>query len=1397
MVTTPYIKKFVNVKSTIVAVLVVLLVFSSLSSLTSVISTAKAETYTSASVQPSPGYSLAAPLPSNFTVPVVISIPLNNLDQLTSMVQQVSDPSSPSFRQFLTQQQIQQEFLPTSQYQSMLSYLQSIGLPVVTSALDSMIVVRATVAQIKQYLNADVNVYTNGTSSYYITSGNAMLDGAHFMASNASALFIQPMLAQVQKDTGDQLSPNQPLDSITGFSAKDLQQVYNATSLYTQGFQGSQQTVGILDFDGSPTAQQDLAQFDEQYGLPAADLTITPIGTYNPNIGVVTGWSDETSMDIEMAHSMAPNAAIDLYVGDNSLPLAEVIAQIVGLNQVDTLSMSFGSPEWEYSIYGGQTYYFNLLLTDEYFMVGTLQGITFLSSSGDGGGSGFSSGTAGDVAYPSSSPYVTAVGGTQTYFYTYPNGTESFTQTAWSNYGFVPDAVNYGGSGGGVSFQEPKPWYQQSQTTPSSYPNGRLVPDVSLQASLYPATYFVTGGATEYGGGTSESSPLLAGLLTLVAEYSGGRLGLVNPFLYSLGNSPSLYTKAYNPVTFGYTIPWTSSYGYNLATGWGAPNIGEIAQLYKTKTTQSSLTVDVVLADLSGNEPVETNPDQTYQVFADIYNGYKSVTTGSFAASIITLTGSYLTTPLTYNSLDRSWECSLTMGNQSGIAYVDVKGSSNGVSGEGFAQVFAGYLATFCSPSPMEPWTTAGNGLEVIVASSYLNGTSVPVADIPMTVNSYSILSNQLTTVDQVNLVPETILGVPNATAAILSSPYYPAGPLTLMLQGSTFGFLPFTNGIYLQTTFVVPSVNLEPGAVGPGQDLTISTTPVAPVNVAEMTSSITGTTIGADIQQGSNVTALLLNPSGQVVSTADLVYQTATGTIGGELQAPLNASPGLYTILLEASYESPDLGVTLNGSFFGQIWVSNTTITPQISLSPSTLYMGQTVPVTVDIHYANGQEVTQGEYSAAVYPEQLQSYYAAVMQEDADYAQLIPLSYDPSLNRWVGTVTLPSPYNAGSIALIDGGALYYAGPYDIYVAGISYDGVPTTTDLSAQQGFFVQPYVYMANQVVTQFQQTWGLALNGVTIDASANLADDVFVGSNTVQSGATTISDSVINGTLYVTSCNLTLQDVQGGNVVATNSTVDLIDSNLASLSSSNSNIESTSSSIQTITPSPPTIQFTSPSNGASLTGSVNVNFNVQADNVKSVTAYLNGQSIQTFSSNGSLSFTLPTANYQDGTYQLQASVTQTDGITASANITVYFTNQYTSTQSSLSSLNSGQTQLQNQLNAQNSNLGSLNSSLNSTQSQLANLQKALDTLNSTQPTLQNQLGNFGDNLNSSMTTLQNQITTLNNSLKTAEILAFTGIAVGVIAVAVAFIVTRRRGGKPRELTPQPEQPPQTNPA
>jgi subtilase family serine protease len=1137
-------------------------------------------------------------------------------------------------------------------------------------------------------------MFSNGTVSYYESYGQSTFEGARFYASNSTALTAKPRLA-LPSTVGSVANVTTPANDI---SASQLQAVYNATSLYSQGFEGQGQTIGLLDFFGSPSVGQDLKTFDHRFKIPDSNFSVKAIGPYDPNLGVYNTWNIEIALDAEVSHAMAPKADEIMYIANNALTFSDVIASVVQDDKVNTLSQSFSlyNGDWQASDIGPSAFYFNVFLADQQYMLGSLEGISFLVSSGDAGGSGYSSGPLGTLCYPDASPYVTSVGGSQSYIYTESNGTEEFEQTTWSNLAFVPNQTNYGGGGGGVSMLEPKPWYQQGEPTPASYPNGRLEPDLVLQAGVDPATYFVAMGQVGGVGGTSESSPLLAGLLTLVAQSSGGRLGLVTPTLYSLGNNPAESKKVFTPTPIGYIVPFVPSKGYNLASGWGAPNIGELAQYYKSVGLHPGLNISVSIAHGKTGMNDEFTSGQTAHVKAVITNENSTVTTGSFTASIETLGGSFGATAMSYNAALGAWTASITMGEQSGMAFLNVEGSSGGLSGAGSSEFFAGYLATFTSPYPTQPWTTVG-GLVVTVTAADMNGNPAPYEDIAMNVSSYNILDNRYTTVDTVTLKPSGT-STPSATANLTKS--YPTGPTDLTLQGDTYGFLPFHNGIFLQATEIFPQVAAQPGAVAPGQSLLVMAFPQAPENIANVISSETGYTLGADIATGSNVTAALVSPSGETVANASVVLQPCKQFVAGcngglvyngELTVPPTATPGLYTILLEANYTAvtlqTDYGVYgINGSFYGQVMVTGQASIPYVTVSPSTLYEGEKAQITADIHYTNGTETKFGEYSAFVYPEEAEWLYTQVNAVDFTLGYLVQLAYSPTLDRWIGSFTAPSPYNNTTLAPVTGYTLDYSGPYEAFVTGHSYDGVPTDTDLKTQQTFFIQPYTLVANQTLSSMQQSSGLALSGDTIEMSATLSDDVFLGTNTIEGGTTAIRDSTIAGSLNVSGAQLSLVGVSGGTISAVDSQLRLTDSSVHSLSLKSSTVSLNSSSYESILPALPTIRILQPAGTSAYNGTLNVSFSVVGQGLSAVGFSIDGVVVQTFSP-GSPAYTyaLDTTKLSDGVHSLTVTATQKDGISSEAT-TSFSTDAKEAAQSG-------------QLKQLDSEIGSLVSRLNST--------------------------------------------------------------------------------------------------
>jgi len=188
-----------------------------------------------------------------------------------------------------------------------------------------------------------------------------------------------------------------------------------------------------------------------------------------------------------------------------------------------------------------------------------LTGITVNFSSGDAGDetSGGTDLPSKTVDFPADLPYVTGVGGTsvginqrgnRVFEYGWQTAYQPLTDGAWG-----PSAYSSGG-GGGTSILFDQPFYQRGKVPASisQYFGGtpkRAVPDISMAGD--PNTGFRVGqtqaftDGTYYDeyriGGTSLSSPLLAGVLAVASQKAHRKLGFVNPLYYRLLGSSALY----------------------------------------------------------------------------------------------------------------------------------------------------------------------------------------------------------------------------------------------------------------------------------------------------------------------------------------------------------------------------------------------------------------------------------------------------------------------------------------------------------------------------------------------------------------------------------------------------------------------------------------------------------------------------------------------------------------------------------------------------------------------------------------------------------------------------------------------------------------------------------------
>jgi subtilase family serine protease len=353
---------------------------------------------------------------------------------------------------------------------------------------------------------------------------------------------------------------------------------YDLGPLYDRGITGAGQTIVIVDPFGSPTIRADLQQFDAAFGLPPPPSfrVIQPAGrvpAFQDTQNRI-GSALETSLDVEWAHVIAPDASIVLV----ETPTAEIegtsgFPQIVQAERYvirrrlgGVVSMSLGATEETFPSAAA------LLALRSAFQLAAEPAyrITMVAATGDQGASGLTLGASTFyprrvVGWPASDPLVTAVGGTQLDLT--PAGTRRVPDVAWSD------------SGGGVSSVFAKPAYQDRVLAGQA----RGIPDISMDASCRSATAlyfsFYDGPRWAPGCGTSLATPMFAAIVALADQVAGHPLGLINPALYRMAaahdrgivgivsgaNSISFTMAGHRLTVLGYR----ATRGYNLVTGLG------------------------------------------------------------------------------------------------------------------------------------------------------------------------------------------------------------------------------------------------------------------------------------------------------------------------------------------------------------------------------------------------------------------------------------------------------------------------------------------------------------------------------------------------------------------------------------------------------------------------------------------------------------------------------------------------------------------------------------------------------------------------------------------------------------------------------------------------------------
>ena len=515
---------------------------------------------------------------------ILLVLPHRNPDVLARLLAAQQDPASPDFRRWLSPAEFEQRFgASDADVAALRDWLTSHGLEVEDApAGRAALVFSGRAADVESAFDTELHeLFVEGQVRIAnVRPARLPLGLARRVAGVLSLHSFsrrRPLARRAPAYTsarGHNIAP------------ADFTAIYNVDPLLAAGINGSGRTIGLLSKSNVHVA--DTTFFRQYFGLPAND----PVVVLNvPDPGIVSGDELESDIDLQWSGAVAP-AARTLLITSQDTPTVDGVdlsaLYAVSNNLVDVLSMSYGACELDFADVD-TSFYTNV------WAQAAAQGISVLVASGDDGVAGCqSSTTLASVNGLCSSPYATCVGGTQfndggspsTYWDTANDPT-----TKRSAKGYIPESTwndSVGSTGGGKSILFTRPPWQNIAGLPAD--NARYVPDVSLAASIL-TPYMAVQGHTDTSpglilgyGGTSFSSPAFAGLVALLSQKAGTRLGNLNPLLYALGRaqygtvgSPVFHDITTGNNSFNGVLGYEASPGYDAATGLGSVDASALA----------------------------------------------------------------------------------------------------------------------------------------------------------------------------------------------------------------------------------------------------------------------------------------------------------------------------------------------------------------------------------------------------------------------------------------------------------------------------------------------------------------------------------------------------------------------------------------------------------------------------------------------------------------------------------------------------------------------------------------------------------------------------------------------------------------------------------------------------
>ncbi len=526
------------------------------------------------------------------------------------LLSEQQNPASPRYHQWLTPEQFGAQFgLPAADLAKVSAWLASQGFTVTEVARGGTFMrFTGTVGQAEAAFHTQLHQLSVDGETHIANVSDPSLPAA--MAAVTSSIGglhdfqLKPRVKRVPAAVTPTDATVRPLytSQASGnhfLAPADFWTIYDYVP--SSGMNGAGVTVAVMG--QTDIVMSDVTTFRSLGGLPTygsagnPTFTVKVVGT---DPGTRSADQLEAELDVEWSGATAPNANI-LFVNSTAVIDTSLTCSIDN-NLAPILSLSYG--ECEAAAGSAAVSSFVPL-----FEQANAQGQTIVASAGDSGATdcdyNVTIATKGlGVDFPGDIPNVTSIGGTMfnDASGTYWNATNSSANNG-SALTYIPEQVwnedsqgQLGSGGGGASLYMTKPLWQVGTGVPAD--SARDVPDVSLNAALFhdavlictpgfclSGTYKDASGSHDIVGGTSVGAPEFAGILALIEQKTGSRIGNANPTLYALANS-ALYSTAFHDITsgnnsspctagttncpIGGSIGFSAGTGYDLASGWGS-----------------------------------------------------------------------------------------------------------------------------------------------------------------------------------------------------------------------------------------------------------------------------------------------------------------------------------------------------------------------------------------------------------------------------------------------------------------------------------------------------------------------------------------------------------------------------------------------------------------------------------------------------------------------------------------------------------------------------------------------------------------------------------------------------------------------------------------------------------